>query len=97
MELINATGMQAGYTMGLQPDGRELLVVVVKGTFTIPAEARSPTLARSRFPWSRLTSSPASPACRPPSTRATTHRESLGVMSCLTAAPTRPEASRPNE
>jgi hypothetical protein len=36
MELINATKMQAGYTMGLQPDGRELLVVVVKGTFGIP-------------------------------------------------------------
>ena len=35
MELLNATGMQAGYTMGMQPDGRELLVVAVKGTFTI--------------------------------------------------------------
>ena len=38
MELINATRMIAGYTMGLEPSGRELLVVVVKGTFRIPSE-----------------------------------------------------------
>jgi hypothetical protein len=36
MELINATRMVAGYTMGLEPSGRELLVVVIKGTFRIP-------------------------------------------------------------
>lgn len=38
MELINSTRMEAGYTMGMEPSGRELLVVVVKGTFRIPAE-----------------------------------------------------------
>jgi len=38
MELINATRMVAGYTMGMEPSGRELLVVAVKGTFRIPAE-----------------------------------------------------------
>jgi hypothetical protein len=38
MELINVSGLQAGYTMGLQPDGRELLVVVVKGTFALPKD-----------------------------------------------------------
>ncbi len=36
MELINATRMVAGYTMGLEPSGRELLLVVVKGTFVLP-------------------------------------------------------------
>jgi len=36
VELINDTAMQAGYTVGLSPDGRELLVAVVKGTFAIP-------------------------------------------------------------
>ena len=46
MELINATGMQAGYTMGMQPDGRELLVVVVKGTFTIPKDPKQEPAAR---------------------------------------------------
>ncbi|RYF47600.1 MAG: DUF2169 domain-containing protein, partial [Comamonadaceae bacterium] len=37
MQLINATRMVAGYNMGLEPSGRELLVVVIKGTFRIPA------------------------------------------------------------
>jgi hypothetical protein len=45
MELLNGTKMTAGYTMGLRPDGRELLVVVVKGTFTIPTGNRPPELA----------------------------------------------------
>jgi hypothetical protein len=36
MELINATRMQAGCTMGMEPSGRELLVVVIKGTFVLP-------------------------------------------------------------
>jgi hypothetical protein len=50
MKLLNATKMQAGYTMGLQPDGRELLVVVVKGTFTIPAPGKEPKLANEQAP-----------------------------------------------
>jgi hypothetical protein len=50
MELLNATKMQAGYTMGMQPDGRELLVVVVKGTFGIPKGAEEPKLAEEQFP-----------------------------------------------
>ena len=38
--------MKATYTMGMKPDGRELLVVVVKGTFNIPADPQEPpTLA----------------------------------------------------
>lgn len=36
MELINATRMTAGFSMGLEPSGRELLVVVIKGTFRFP-------------------------------------------------------------
>lgn len=36
MELINATRMVAGFNMGLEPNGRESLVVVIKGTFRIP-------------------------------------------------------------
>lgn len=39
MELINATRMLAGYTLGIEPSGRELLVVVVKGTFRIPVRS----------------------------------------------------------
>jgi hypothetical protein len=36
VEVINATRMEAGYSVGLEPSGRELLVVVVKGTFRLP-------------------------------------------------------------
>ena len=36
MELINATRMVAGYNMGVEVSGRELLVVVIKGTFVLP-------------------------------------------------------------
>jgi hypothetical protein len=36
MEFINATRMAAGYTIGLEPSGRELLIVVIKGTFHLP-------------------------------------------------------------
>jgi hypothetical protein len=51
MQLLNATKMVAGYTMGLQPDGRELLVVVVKGTFSIPKdEKQEPKLAPNQVP-----------------------------------------------
>jgi hypothetical protein len=50
MDLLNATKMQAGYTMGMQPDGRELLVVVVKGTFTIPENGEEPQLAEEQVP-----------------------------------------------
>jgi len=50
MELLNATKMAAGYTMGLRPDGRELIVVVVKGTFTIPGPGEEPKLAEEQVP-----------------------------------------------
>lgn len=50
MELINATRMVAGYTMGLEPSGRELLVVVIKGTFRIPAEAGALRLHEEQLP-----------------------------------------------
>jgi hypothetical protein len=38
MEFINYTRMEAGYTLGTEPSGRDLLVVVVKGTFRIPTD-----------------------------------------------------------
>ena len=50
MELLNTTKMQAGYTMGMKPDGRELLVVVVKGTFTIPKNGKEAKLAEEQVP-----------------------------------------------
>jgi hypothetical protein len=48
MELLNATRMKAAYTMGLRPDGRELLVVVVKGTFAFPSDGAEPEIAEEQ-------------------------------------------------
>jgi hypothetical protein len=50
MELINATRMIAGYTMGMEPSGRELLVVVVKGTFQLPENREAIRLADEQVP-----------------------------------------------
>lgn len=50
MELINATRMVAGYTMGMEPSGRELLVVVVKGTFHIPKPGGEVRLHEEQLP-----------------------------------------------
>lgn len=50
MELINATRMVAGYTMGMEPSGRELLVVVVKGTFRLPKSGEHVRLHDEQLP-----------------------------------------------
>ncbi|MFN0314421.1 MAG: DUF2169 domain-containing protein [Burkholderiales bacterium] len=50
MELINATRMNAGHNLGLAPSGRELLVVVIKGTFVIPRPGESVRLADEQMP-----------------------------------------------
>jgi hypothetical protein len=50
MEFINATRMQAGYTMGLEPSGRELLVVVIKGTFVLPKPGEQVRLHEEQLP-----------------------------------------------
>jgi hypothetical protein len=50
MELVNSTRLVAGYTMGLEPSGRELLVVVVKGTFAIPKNGEAVRLKEEQLP-----------------------------------------------
>ena len=50
MELINSTRMVAGYTMGLEPSGRELLVVVIKGTFRLPVPGEEVRLHEEQLP-----------------------------------------------
>jgi hypothetical protein len=50
VQLLNATRMQAGYTLGLEPDGRERLVVAVKGTFSIPESGGEVRLAEEQAP-----------------------------------------------
>ena len=51
MRLEHITGMEAGYTMGMEPSGRELLVVCIKGTFSFPKqEDQEPQLAEEQVP-----------------------------------------------
>jgi hypothetical protein len=50
VELINATRMVAGYTMGMEPSGRELLIVVIKGTFRLPKSGEDVRLHVEQLP-----------------------------------------------
>lgn len=50
MELLNFTKMVVGHTVGLQKDGRSLLIIVAKGTFNFPSDGREPELAESQLP-----------------------------------------------
>ena len=50
MQITNATNMITGYTMGMNPDGRECIVVVVKATFDLPAEGQRLRLAKEQVP-----------------------------------------------
>ncbi len=50
MDLINATNMMAAYTMGMEPSGREILVVAIKGTFNIPQDGSEPQLMDEQVP-----------------------------------------------
>jgi hypothetical protein len=50
MDLLNATKMQAGYTLGTEPSGREHLVVAVKGTFAFLEGDDEPRLADEQVP-----------------------------------------------
>jgi hypothetical protein len=45
MNLLNATGLQAAWTLGVDPAGREHAVVVAKGTFRIPEDGSPAELA----------------------------------------------------
>jgi hypothetical protein len=50
MNLLNSTGMAAGYTVALDKEGHEHVVVVVKGTFTLPSPGEAPKLADEQVP-----------------------------------------------
>jgi len=50
MELINATKMTAGYTLGLERSCRESLIVAIKGTFSIPKDGERLALADEQLP-----------------------------------------------
>jgi hypothetical protein len=50
MDFVNETELQAGWTLGFEPDGRELLVVAIKGTFLILKDGEEPVLAETQVP-----------------------------------------------
>jgi hypothetical protein len=50
VDFVNEMPLEAGWTMGFQPDGREVLVVVAKGTFTIPPDETTAPLAPEQVP-----------------------------------------------
>lgn len=50
MDFVNETKVEAGWTLGFEPDGRELLVVAVKATFQIPKNGEEPDLAEEQVP-----------------------------------------------
>jgi hypothetical protein len=50
MHFQNATAAKAGWTLGFERDGRELLIVAVKGTYNIPQSGAEPALADEQAP-----------------------------------------------
>jgi hypothetical protein len=50
MDFVNRTAFQAAWTMGFQPDGREILVIAVKGTFRIPSNGDEAVPAEAQMP-----------------------------------------------
>ena len=50
MDFVNETKVEAGWTLGFEPDGRELLVVAIKATFKIPKFGDEPELAENQVP-----------------------------------------------
>ncbi|WP_067063133.1 DUF2169 family type VI secretion system accessory protein [Roseateles chitosanitabidus] len=50
MEFVNETGVQAGWTLGFDREGRELVVVAIKATFDIPRAGETPMLSEVQVP-----------------------------------------------
>lgn len=50
MEVVNATPLKSAYTLGLDPDGRERVVLVVKGSYAIPRDGTVPVLCDDSAP-----------------------------------------------
>ena len=49
MEFLNQSGVAAGWTLGFESDGRELLIVAIKATYTLPTQGSEPTLAEEQI------------------------------------------------
>jgi hypothetical protein len=50
MKLTNVSGCEAAWTSGYEPDGREMLIVIVKDTYVLPRAGEQPERADARVP-----------------------------------------------
>jgi hypothetical protein len=50
VDFVNQTNVAAGWTMGFERDGREMIVVAIKATYTIPASGEVPELTDEQVP-----------------------------------------------
>jgi hypothetical protein len=50
MHVLTGTGMSAGYFVGMDSQGAEYVVVVIKGTYTLPRSGGEPKLADEQAP-----------------------------------------------
>src|SRR5579871_5646048 len=50
MEFVNETKVQAGWTLGFERNGRELLIIAIKATYNLPATHDDPVLAEEQNP-----------------------------------------------
>jgi len=50
MDFVNRTKVKAGWTMGFDRDGRELVIVAIKATFTIPTNGQEAVFAEEQVP-----------------------------------------------
>jgi hypothetical protein len=48
LEFVNEIGVPAGWTLGFDNDGRELLVIALKETFELPSQGQAPNLAKEQ-------------------------------------------------
>ena len=94
MELVNETALETGWTLGFEKDGRELLLIVAKGTFDFPVDGGVPSWPRTSCRSSRPMSSMANPGSAPPAQKPITPIASFFVMSWSTLRPTPPGAVR---
>lgn len=50
MRFTNDSGLPGNWTMGFQRDGRELLVIIVKGTYTLPKSGEEARVSDNQIP-----------------------------------------------
>lgn len=66
MDFVNETKVEAGWTLGFEPDGRELLIVAVKATFAIPSNGQEPVVADEQVPLTEADESTGEPGLSAP-------------------------------